>query len=46
MGRRLAFYAANPDRAGPLAAIDQDWIYFDQRGGGLDNPPWTARAPS
>ena len=38
VGRRLAFYAANPDRAGPLAAVDQDWIYFDQRGGGLDNP--------
>ena len=38
LGRRLAFYAANPERAGPLAAIDQDWIYFDQRGGGLGNP--------
>jgi len=38
VGRRLAFYAANPERAGPLAAIDQDWIYFDQRGGGLDTP--------
>ncbi|HEX8471226.1 MAG TPA: alpha/beta hydrolase [Brevundimonas sp.] len=38
VGRRLAFYAANPERVGPLAAIDQDWIYFDQRGGGLGNP--------
>lgn len=38
LGRRLAFYAANPERAGPLAAVDQDWIYFDQRGGGLGNP--------
>lgn len=38
VGRRLAFYAANPDRAGPLSAVDQDWIYFDQRGGGLGNP--------
>ncbi|CAN5130092.1 alpha/beta hydrolase [soil metagenome] len=38
LSRRLAFFAANPDRAGPLAAVDQDWIYFDQRGGGLDNP--------
>jgi len=38
LGRRLAFYAANPERAGPLAAVDQDWIYFDQRGGGLDDP--------
>jgi pimeloyl-ACP methyl ester carboxylesterase len=38
VGRRLGFYAAAPERAGPLAAIDQDWIYFDQRGGGQDNP--------
>lgn len=38
VGRRLGFYAAQPDRAGPLAAIDQDWIYFDQRGGGQDKP--------
>lgn len=38
VGRRLGFYAANPERAGPLAAIDQDWIYFDQRGGGQDVP--------
>ena len=38
VGRTLGFYAANPDRAGPLAAIDQDWIYFDQRGGGLGDP--------
>ena len=38
VGPRLAFYAANPDRAGPLAAVDQDWIYFDQRGGGQGNP--------
>ena len=38
VGRRLGFYASNPERAGPLAAVDQDWIYFDQRGGGEDNP--------
>jgi len=38
VGRTLGFYAANPEQAGPLAAIDQDWIYFDQRGGGLGNP--------
>ncbi|CAN5386785.1 alpha/beta hydrolase [soil metagenome] len=38
LGRRLAFYAANPEAAGPLAAIDQDWIFFDQRGGGDSVP--------
>lgn len=38
VGRRLAFYGRAGDEAGPLAAIDQDWIYFDQRGGGLSVP--------
>ena len=38
LGRRLASYVSRPDAGGPLAAIDQDWIYFDQRGGGMGRP--------
>ncbi|AQR62850.1 alpha/beta hydrolase [Brevundimonas sp. LM2] len=37
VGRRLGFWRDRPD-ADPMAAIDQDWIYFDQRGGGQSTP--------
>lgn len=37
VGRSLRRMAVRPD-ANMLMAVDQDWIFFDQRGGGLDNP--------
>jgi pimeloyl-ACP methyl ester carboxylesterase len=35
VGPMVARLAARPN---PLMAVDQDWIFFDQRGGGQDNP--------
>ena len=37
VGPRLQRLAARPDD-NVLMAVDQDWIFFDQRGGGLDDP--------